>query len=443
MLSRVLRAAACGSCAMAWGGGKAAWLRRGVRLGARAGSGEGSLPTVEEAMAGAEAYDGPGIVDPTYMHPNTYPFLHEWTAETFEADLETGGYAEWTIPSEAFVFLRFVRGDETGKRLRQALHLDHLFWARESGIKADRDAAAGTESSRVYGAQALRDATGSDVVASLVTVVGGDEAAARALVAEDPLVRSGCFDEARSAAFHWTIADDPYLQAEVWPEDSQPFVHLRLDDAAGTRKRAETREKHLSFLRKTRRTMRAGPLRPLGGGDPMGSLVYAFHETAAAAEDWAAADPYVAAGVFTAAPLVSTTYCDLDVTGTQITRPPPMNELPDPLLARLVDAKLVTLEERHVERIDLDEATGEFVRYNITTTDPRVLSNVDVDDEMMTKFASTPKALRAKKAREKLKALDEEEELAALSTAPEPDEPMDDDTDLDLSPIADNKADTI
>ena len=62
---------------------------------------------------------------------------------------------------------------------------------------------------------------------------------------------------------------------------------------------------------------------------------------------------------------------------------------------------------------------------------------------MMTKFASTPKALRAKKAREKLKALDEEEELAALSTAPEPDEPMDDDTDLDLSPIADNKADTI
>ena len=36
------------------------------------------------------------------------PMMHEWTAETFDADLEAGGHAEWDIPAEAFVFLRTV-----------------------------------------------------------------------------------------------------------------------------------------------------------------------------------------------------------------------------------------------------------------------------------------------------------------------------------------------
>ena len=107
-----------------------------------------------------------------------------------------------------------------------------------------------------------------------------------------------------------------------------------------------------------------------------------------------------------------------------------MNELPDPLLQRLVDADLVTLEERQVQRIEADPKTGEFVRYNITTTDPRVLSNVDVDDGLMATFASTPKALRAKKAREKKKALEEEDALAALSEAEGDDAAENDDGDL-------------
>ena len=79
------------------------------------------------------------------------------------------------------------------------------------------------------------------------------------------------------------------------------------------------------------------------------------------------------------------------------------------LLARLVDAGLVALEERVVDRIDPDE-DGSFTRYNVTTNDPRVQTNVDVDDEMMAAFASTPKALRAKRARDKAEALEAEEE---------------------------------
>ncbi|KAH8049810.1 hypothetical protein JL721_11589 [Aureococcus anophagefferens] len=303
------RALCVAATAAAWSRGGAPPVRsQSIRRAADDGA---PLPTVEEAIAGAEGYDGPGIVDPYYMHPDTYPMLHDWTAERFDCDLESGGYAEWAAQDD--------RGD---------------------------------------------------VVASVVAVVGGDAASAAALVAADPLVRAGVFDEARSGAYHWTIAGDPYLQADVWPDGESP----------------------------------------------------------GASADWAAADPYVDAGVFGdgVQPLAAATYCELDVTGTQLTRPPPLNELPDPLLQRLVDADLVTLKERQVQRIEADPKTGEFVRYNITTTDPRVLSNVDVDDGLMATFASTPKALRAKKAREKKRGGGR---LAALSEAEGDDAAENDDGD--------------
>ena len=65
--------------AAAWSRGGAPPVRsQSIRRAADDGA---PLPTVEEAIAGAEGYDGPGIVDPYYMHPDTYPMLHDWTAE--------------------------------------------------------------------------------------------------------------------------------------------------------------------------------------------------------------------------------------------------------------------------------------------------------------------------------------------------------------------------
>lgn len=383
-------------------------------MGDKASANEAPMPTVEEARAGADKYDkdgGPAIDNPYYMHPDTLPVLHEWTAEDYTADYAAAGATEWVVPTEAWVFRRVVKDAHAARGLRQALHLDHLFWARESGIVANR-AGPDADAPRVHAAQCVLDDSGYEVAESLIAVVGGDGAAAAALVAADPLVKAGVFDVMEG--YHWAISGDEYLQVDVWPEGQFPYLMLRLDDAAGAAKRGPTREKHLSFLRKTRRTIRAGPLRPIEGAKndapPVGSLVYSFHSNAAAAAAWAAADPYATAGVFPPGkPDVLAAYCDLDVTGTEITRPEPLNELPDPLLARLVDAGLVALEERVVDRIDPDE-DGSFTRYNVTTNDPRVQTNVDVDDEMMAAFASTPKALRAKRARDKAEALEAEEE---------------------------------
>ena len=363
------------------------------------------LPTIEEALASADEYEGNAIVDPYYAHPDTLPMMHEWTAETFDADLEAGGHAEWDIPGEAFVFLRTVADPS----LRRKKHEDHLVWARESHLKADKD----DSKPRVYASQLLRDDAGTEVAGSLIAVIGGDEQSARALVETDPLIRS-LEDDVK--AYHWTIAGDPYLQLEVWPEGSAPFAMLRLDDQQGTAKRGATREKHLSFLRKTKRCLRAGPLRPLDGSStpiseraPCGSLVYSFHENEQSCLEWASRDPYVEAGVFTEPPLLLASYCDLDCSGKQVTRPAPFNELPDPVLARLVAAGLEELPERVVQRIERDPQTGKYERYNITTLDPRLESNVRIDDELMAKMASTPKAKRAKRARDK-KAKEEAEE---------------------------------
>ena len=72
-------------------------------------------------------------------------------------------------------------------------------------------------------------------------------------------------------------------------------------------------------------------------------------------------------------------------------------------------AGLEELPERVVQRIERDPQTGKYERYNITTLDPRLESNVRIDDELMAKMASTPKAKRAKRARDK-KAKEEAEE---------------------------------
>ena len=87
-----------------------------------------------------------------------------------------------------------------------------------------------------------------------------------------------------------------------------------------------------------------------------------------------------------------------------------MRGMADPLLSRLVDAGLVDLPERVVERIEPDPETGKLTHYNITTTDPRIESNVRIDKELMIRMQSTPKAVRAKRKRAKKAAEAAEEE---------------------------------
>ena len=108
--------------------------------------------------------------------------MHEWTAETFDADLEAGGHAEWDIPAEAFVFLRTVADPS----LQPKKHEDHLVWARESHLKADKD----DSKPRVYASQLLRDARGHGGGRFVARGYWGDEQSARALVETDPLIRS-------------------------------------------------------------------------------------------------------------------------------------------------------------------------------------------------------------------------------------------------------------
>ena len=79
----------------------------------------------------------------------------------------------------------------------------------------------------------------------------------------------------------------------------------RLDRPGAAELRAATRPAHLEWLRESGRVHRAGPL--LADGTAVGSLLFVNADDLADAEQWAADDPYKAAGLFsetTIAPLM-------------------------------------------------------------------------------------------------------------------------------------------
>ncbi|MDK3017821.1 YciI family protein [Pseudodonghicola flavimaris] len=66
--------------------------------------------------------------------------------------------------------------------------------------------------------------------------------------------------------------------------------------------RKDTREAHLAYLQSTGVVSQAGPL--IVDGDMAGSLVILDVADMAAAEDWAANDPYAKAGLFDSVELI-------------------------------------------------------------------------------------------------------------------------------------------
>lgn len=74
------------------------------------------------------------------------------------------------------------------------------------------------------------------------------------------------------------------------------------DKAGALQIRKDTREAHLSYLQSTGVVSQAGPL--IVDGDMAGSLVILDVADMAAAEDWAANDPYAKAGLFDSVELI-------------------------------------------------------------------------------------------------------------------------------------------
>lgn len=76
-----------------------------------------------------------------------------------------------------------------------------------------------------------------------------------------------------------------------------PLFAVICRDAAGKlQTRLDTRESHLAFLAEQPGLKLAGPF--IEDGQPCGSLLVVEGDSLAAVRDWAAGDPYVAAGLF-------------------------------------------------------------------------------------------------------------------------------------------------
>ncbi len=74
------------------------------------------------------------------------------------------------------------------------------------------------------------------------------------------------------------------------------------DKAGALQVRKDNREAHLGYIKETGVVAQAGPL--IVDGDMAGSLVILDVEDMAAAEAWAANDPYAKAGLFASVELV-------------------------------------------------------------------------------------------------------------------------------------------
>ncbi|HLS58583.1 MAG TPA: YciI family protein [Paracoccaceae bacterium] len=69
------------------------------------------------------------------------------------------------------------------------------------------------------------------------------------------------------------------------------------DRPGSTELRKRVREDHLAYIRETGVVVEAGPFLD-SEGEMVGSLVVIEADTRAAAEEWAAGDPYARAGLF-------------------------------------------------------------------------------------------------------------------------------------------------
>jgi len=74
------------------------------------------------------------------------------------------------------------------------------------------------------------------------------------------------------------------------------FAVICRDQAGKLQTRLDTREKHLAFLKAQPGLKMAGPL--IEEGEMRGSLLIVEAETLTQVKDWAATDPYKAAGLF-------------------------------------------------------------------------------------------------------------------------------------------------
>lgn len=74
------------------------------------------------------------------------------------------------------------------------------------------------------------------------------------------------------------------------------FAIICRDKAGALQTRLDTRADHLAYIEATGVVKMAGPF--LEGGQMCGSLVIVETEDLAAAQGWAAADPYAKAGLF-------------------------------------------------------------------------------------------------------------------------------------------------
>lgn len=194
------------------------------------------------------------------------------------------------------------------REARSKLLEDHLAWHDEillSSLHAQRHDPRGQplpdesrseeekSAPRLLWEKTLVDPTFGMPEGMLVCGAAATFEAFRGLLESDPFSTRGLFDTVEF--WQWNQVVHPDLCWECLPV---PFA-LRCRDKPGMLEtRKATREAHLDYLMSSQRVNAAGPLIPVDGDAPAGSLVLAFAESREALDEWTRNDPYAQAGIF-------------------------------------------------------------------------------------------------------------------------------------------------
>lgn len=136
--------------------------------------------------------------------------------------------------------------------------------------------------------------------------------AAAAWSSADPILAASGYENA--AMHHWMVSDDEALRRRAAGEMQQPYAVYCRDREGATELRGKTRAAHLDWLRESGRVCLGGPLVEQDGANDLaeaprvGTLLIVNGDTLDEVREWAAADPYHAAGLFESvlvAPLAS------------------------------------------------------------------------------------------------------------------------------------------
>ena len=270
-----------------------------------------------------EPFPGPPVIDGPVQPPDTrqlYACLAMFPPNMMPGDPLQEQYSAWLSEEPAEGAASLCGAHSLGNEIdfdelmasTEVLTDDDLaqLEVEEAAAAAAEEEQAGMEGGEVAPVLEMETFPASFILGHLTVFRADSWVQARAWAAADPIAAIDGYSEA--CLLQWVRSEDEALNIAPTGQFQRTFVVHCRDKPGATALRASTREKHLAWLKESGRIAMGGPLvsepevASSAEGDRVGTLLFVNGDGVDEVKEWAASDPYNAAGLFdevTVAPL--------------------------------------------------------------------------------------------------------------------------------------------